>query len=381
MLAPRIGVHGAWHPIRFDFRFQGSGPLRFSLRCCRWCHGVTSLRCWGHWTMLHAAQQGKSTLFCTSGISKCTSKTSMQFHPFSHWTKCCFFESMIEHDHFSVALQRIAGIHSHCPRGNSLWLSLSRSVLLHWPNELRQSGGQFYAFLIHLISYDWHKTFLENVQVQRKGFHDTNWTLCRCEAPGAGLTTSSTGRIILPDTTAPTLTLYECVPCRRFLQPNGPNTKEERGAFFKAKIFSSKGSTCNLDSKLRLTGHVKETIAFQISTWQFLMYMMWFFGLDYLLPGHRWFLPGGYYVRCVCTTLQSKYSNPHCINTFDQRITLWLNIVTYFFNVKFDHNFCMAAWPCFTQNAKDPAPQALDPPRTCLRNGDAAQHRYWRIRI
>lgn len=99
------------------------------------------------------------------------------------------------------------------------------------------------------------------------------------QAPSAGLTTSSTGRIILPDTTAPTLSLYEC------------------------------GSSCNLDSKLRLTGHVEDT------------------GDSY-------------------------------------------PVVT----------MCAACVPPYDPNT-DPAPQALDPPRTCLRNGDAAQHRYWRIRI
>lgn len=62
-------------------------------------------------------------------------------------------------------------------------------------------------------------------------------------------------------------------------KPRQPKQRKRRSCILKSQDlfyhFSSKGSSCNLDSKLRLTGHVEET-QFQISTWQFLMYMMWF---------------------------------------------------------------------------------------------------------
>lgn len=98
------------------------------------------------------------------------------------------------------------------------------------------------------------------------------------QAPGAGLDAAN-GRIILPDTVPPNLVLYPC------------------------------DSTCNLDSKLRLTGHVSD--------------------------------PGNSYP-----------------------------VVT----------MCAACVPPYDPN-NDPTPQALDPPRTCLRNGDSVPHRYWRLRI
>lgn len=98
------------------------------------------------------------------------------------------------------------------------------------------------------------------------------------QAPSAGLDAAN-GRIILPDTVPPNLVLYPC------------------------------DSTCNLDSKLRLTGHVSD--------------------------------PGNSYP-----------------------------VVT----------MCAACVPPYDPN-NDPTPQALDPPRTCLRNGDSVPHRYWRLRI
>ncbi|CAK9071313.1 Uncharacterized protein SCF082_LOCUS35320 [Durusdinium trenchii] len=96
---------------------------------------------------------------------------------------------------------------------------------------------------------------------------------------GSGLELSPTNRILLPDHAAPIFTLYPC------------------------------GASCNLDSKLRLTGHVQD-------------------------PGTS------YPVVTMCAACVPPY-NP----------------------------------------TTDPIPQAMDPPRTCLRNGDASAHRYWRIRI
>ena len=43
-------------------------------------------------------------------------------------------------------------------------------------------------------------------------------------------------------------------------------------------------------------------------------------------------------------------------------------------------SICTAALVAENPHSKDPTPQALDPPRTCLRNGDSVPHRYWRLR-
>lgn len=309
-------------------------------------------------------------------ISKCTSKTSMQF---SHWTKCCFFKAWLSLIIF--LLQRIAGIHSRCPRGNSLWLSLWRSVLLHRPNELRQSGGnrlQLYVaqdfgclnailrkFLMHLWFISIWLVFCSS---KGEKIFMSKWTLCCCEAPSAVLTTS-TGRIILPDTTAPTLTLYECVPWRVLPNRDSQNKGNEGVAFFKAKIYF-------------IIFHLRDRLATWIPScdsldmWRRRSFRyqhgnFWCTWCDFVWIRFsvartrviliRW-LPCA--LRVYHLTIQIQ--QPRSINDLHQ-----INILWQIFSVKI--------WSQVF--AKDPTPQALDPPRTCLRNGDAAQHRYWRIRI
>ena len=192
----------------------------------------------------------------------------------------------------------------------------------------------------------------------------SNWTLCCGEAPSAGLTTSSTGRIILPDTTAPTLTLYECVPWR-VLPKDCQNKGNEGVAFFKAKIFfiifhlrdrlATWIPSCDsLDMWRRLSFRYQHGNFW--CTWCDFVWI-WFSVARTRVILIRW-LPCALHVYHLTIQIQQ----PRSINDLHQ-----INI--------FVTNFSSQVF------AKDPAPQALDPPRTCLRNGDAAQHRYWRIRI
>ena len=309
-------------------------------------------------------------------ISKCTSKTSMQF---SHWTKCCFFKAWLSLIIF--LLQRIAGIHSRCPRGNSLWLSLWRSVLLHRPNELRQSGGnrlQLYVaqdfgclnailrkFLMHLWFISIWLVFLQFKR--RKDFHVQLNAVLRwgpfCWFDHLLNWSNHSARHHC--THLDPLRMCALTSFTKRL----PKQRKRRSCIFQSQDlfyhFSSKGSSCNLDSKLRLTGHVEET-QFQISTWQFLMYMMWFC-LDQIFCCQD--TGDSYPVVTMCAACVPPY-DPNTATQKHQRLASNQHFVT---------NFSVKIWSQVF--AKDPAPQALDPPRTCLRNGDAAQHRYWRIRI
>ena len=125
-----------------------------------------------------------------------------------------------------------------------------------------------------------------------------------------------------------------------FTKPRQPKQRKRRSCIFQSQDlyyhFSSKGSSCNLDSKLRLTGHVEET-QFQISTWQFLMYMMWFC-LDQIFCCQD--TGDSYPVVTMCAACVPPY-DPNTATQKHQRLGSndQINILWQFFSVKFDHMF------------------------------------------